>query len=695
MNQPITLNLNTLLVRNSDLLLAVGLIGMLGVMVIPLPAIVLDFFLSLNFTISLVILLVALYTLKPLEFSIFPSVLLVSTIFRLSLNLASTRRILLYGNQGGEAAGRVIEAFGNFVVGGNYVVGMIVFAILVIINFVVITKGAGRIAEVAARFTLDAMPGKQMSIDADLNAGLINEAMARQRRATISQEADFYGAMDGASKFVRGDAIAAILITLINILGGLIIGIIQQGLDVKKALQVYTLLTVGDGLVSQIPALIVSTAAGIVVSRAASESNLGQEIARQVFIQPRAVGTAAAIIFLLGLVPGLPHFPFFFLAALAGTLAYRTRKAPLAPSELAPPAETSPDEDKGRTDSPQPLDPLELEVGYALIPLVDVQQGGDLLERIKKIRRQFAADLGILVPPLHIRDNLQRKPGDYAILLKGVEIAKGELMMGYLLAMDPGNVQVKLEGVPTTEPAFGLPALWIEEKDKEKALMSGYTVVDPATVVATHLAEVIRIHAHELLGRQEAHSLLNRLTDTYPKVVEELLPNLLTLGGVVKVLQNLLREGIPIRDLLTILESLADYAPTTRDPEILTEFVRQKLARTITQLYRNAEGTLAVITLDPQLENLMTQALQQTDSGSLQALDPHQAQQILNSFSRTLERFAVKDYPPVAMVAPTLRRHLRKLLEPFIPQLAFISHSEIASGTPIRNLGVVRLEDVH
>lgn len=691
-----TTNLNALLVQNNDLLLAAAVVGILAVMIVPMPAILLDFLLAFNITLSLTVLLVSVYTLRPLEFSVFPTLLLVATLLRLSLNIASTRRILLYGSQGGDAAGRVIEAFGNFVVGGNYVVGMIVFAILVIINFVVITKGAGRIAEVAARFTLDAMPGKQMSIDADLNAGLINEAAARQRRATISQEADFYGAMDGASKFVRGDAVAGILITLVNILGGLVIGVIQQGLPVVEALQNYTLLTVGDGLVSQVPALIVSTAAGIVVSRATSESDLGRDIARQLFAQPRAVGLAAGIILVLGLVPGLPHIPFFALASLAGFLAYSTRSLqegePTHPSDEQAVAQP---QEKEEADGVQPLDVLELEVGYALIPLVDVQQNGDLLERIKKLRRQFASDLGIVIPPLHIRDNLQRKPGEYAILLKGVDIAKGELMMGYLLAMDPGGAQMKLEGIPTSEPAFGLPAIWIEEKDKEKALFAGYTVVDPSTVVATHLAEVVKSHAHELLGRQEVHQRLSRLSETHPKVVEELVPGLLSLGGVVKVLQNLLREGIAVRDMLTILEALADYAPYTKDPELLTEYVRQKLTRTITKLYQNPEGSIAVMTLDPQLESLIAQAIQSGEQGGTLALDPRQAQQILNSFSQALERFSAKDYPPLILTAPALRRHLRKLLESFIPQLAFVSHNEIAAHVPLKNLGLVRLEDVH
>ncbi|MBI2875378.1 MAG: flagellar biosynthesis protein FlhA [Candidatus Tectomicrobia bacterium] len=688
--------MNALLVQNNDLLLAGGIVGILAVMIVPMPAILLDFLLAFNITLSLAVLLVSIYTLKPLEFSVFPTLLLVTTLWPLSLNIATTRRILLYGAQGGDAAGRVIEAFGNFVVGGNYVVGVIVFAILVIINFVVITKGAGRIAEVAARFTLDAMPGKQMSIDADLNAGLINETAARQRRTAIAQEADFYGAMDGASKFVRGDAVAGILIMLVNILGGLVIGAAQQGLSIMEALQIYTLLTVGDGLVSQIPALIVSTAAGIIVSRAASGSDLGQDIARQVFVQPRAMGMAAAIIFTLGLIPGLPHLPFFALASLAGALAYSTRS--LQEQEAAQLSEASAPASPPEHEEPegvQPLDILELEVGYALIPLVDVQQNGDLLERIKKLRRQFASDLGIIMPPLHIRDNLQRKPGEYAILLKGVEVAKGELMMGYLLAMDPGGGQMKLEGIPTSEPAFGLPALWIEEKDKEKALFAGYTVVDPSTVVATHLAEVVKSHAHELLGRQEVHQRLTRLSETYPKVVEELVPGLLPLGGVVKVLQNLLREGVPIRDMLTILEALADHAPQTKDPDLLTEYVRQKLTRTITRLYQNAEGAIAVMTLDPSLESLLAQAIQAGEQGGALAMDPRQAQQILNSFSLATERFSVKDYSPVILTGPALRRHLKRLLEPFIPQLAFVSHNEIAAHVPLKNLGLVRLEDVH
>jgi len=558
--------------KNSDVFLAVAIVGIIVFMVIPLPTVLLDILLSFNITFCLTIVLVATYIMKPLELSSFPSIILLATLFRLSLNIASTRMILLYGNEGTMAAGKVIKAFGGFVVGGNYVVGAIIFLILVIINFVVITKGAGRIAEVAARFTLDAMPGKQMSIDADLNAGLIDENEARARRMIISQEADFYGAMDGASKFVRGDAIAGVIITLINIVGGLAIGVLQNDMSFSHAAQNYTLMTVGDGLVTQIPALIMSTAAGIVVSRAGSNSALGRQIVSQILLQPRAIGIASAVLLGFGLIPGLPTLPFMILSAMAGTVAYlvsQSRKTGLVEEKAKKMLEekAKPPE---RLAALPPLDILALEVGYGLIPLVDAEQDGTLLDRIKSIRRQIAQDIGIIVPSLHIQDNMQLKPAEYSILLKGNEIARGELMLNHYLAMNADKSNMKIEGIPTKEPTYGLPALWIKEEVREKAMAQGYTVVDLATVLTTHLSDAIRIHAHELLGRQEVQHLLDDLRNTHPKVVEELVPNLLPLGGVVKVLQNLLSEQIPVRDLLTVLETLADWAPMTKDMDTLT-----------------------------------------------------------------------------------------------------------------------------
>ena len=686
-----------ILSKNSDVLLAAAVVGILVFMVIPLPPMFLDVLLSLNITFSLIVVLVATYILRPLELSAFPSIILLATLFRLSLNIASTRIILLHGNEGPMAAGKVIKAFGTFVVGGNYVVGAIVFLILVIINFVVITKGAGRIAEVAARFTLDAMPGKQMSIDADLNAGLITEQEARDRRTTISQEADFYGAMDGASKFVRGDAIAGVIITLVNIMGGLAIGVFQKSMTFSHAAQNYTLMTVGDGLVSQIPALVVSTAAGIVVSRAGSEAHLGKEITSQILMQPRAIGIAAAALFGFGLVPGLPAVPFMFLSAVTAILAYtvvQSRKAGIKEEEAK-------EMSKAKTRAPErlaplsPVDTLSLEVGYGLIPLVDVEQDGELLDRIKAIRRQIAQEVGIMLPPVHIQDNMQLKPGQYAILLRGNEVAKGELMLNHHLAMNPGTAEEKIEGIPTKEPTYGLPAFWIKEEAKEKAMAKGYTVVDLSTVLTTHLSDVISRHGHELLGRQEVQQLLDNLKDSHPKVVEELVPNLLSLGGVVKVLQNLLREQIPVRDLLTVLETLADWAPVTRDVDMLTEYVRQGLARTITKLYQTPEGNITTITLDHTVEEAITASIQHSEQGSYLAMEPNVAQRIIKTLAHQLEKFSSVNYQPVVICSAQIRSHFKKLIDRFIPNLAVLSYNEILNNINIQSLGTVELSDAN
>ncbi|MGD8944691.1 MAG: flagellar biosynthesis protein FlhA, partial [Desulfobacterales bacterium] len=561
--------------KNSDLLMAVAVVGILIFMVMPLPTFLLDLLLSFSITFSLIILLASMYVQRPLDLSSFPSILLLATLFRLSLNVASTRIILLHGNEGTLAAGKVIQAFGGFVVGGNYLVGIIVFLILVAINFMVITKGAGRIAEVAARFTLDGMPGKQMSIDADLNAGLITEQEARERRDIIAQEAEYYGAMDGANKFVRGDAVAGIVITLINIIGGLAIGIFQNKMSFVDAAQNYTLLTIGDGLVTQVPALIVSTAAGVIVTRAGAASSLGEEISSQILIQPKAIAVAAGVLFGFSLVPGLPTIPFLVLAVLAGGLAYSIFQSIKEQTRTAAEAQLS--EEKALPtdsfDALPPLDTLAIEVGYGLIPLVDIEQGGQLLDRIKSLRRQIARELGIIVAPVHIQDNMRLQAGEYSILLKGNEVGKGELLTNYHLAMNPNAVEEKIDGIPTREPTYGLPALWIKEDVKEHALTKGYTVVDLATVLTTHLSEIVKQHCHEMLGRQDVQQLLDTLKETHPKVVEELVPNLLPLGGVVRVLQNLLREQVPIRDLLAICETLADWAPISKDLDILTEHV--------------------------------------------------------------------------------------------------------------------------
>ena len=683
--------------KNSDITIAVAVVAILVFMVIPLPAFLLDLLISFNITFALIILMASMYTLRPLELSAFPSILLLITLFRLSLNVASTRIILIHGNEGATAAGKVIQAFGSFVVGGNYLVGIIVFIILVVINFMVITKGAGRIAEVAARFTLDAMPGKQMAIDADLNAGLINEQEARSRREEISREAEYYGAMDGANKFVRGDAIAGIIITLTNIIGGLTIGVFQNSMSFANAAETYTLLTIGDGLVTQIPALIISTAAGIIVTRAGSESNLGAEIASQILYQPRAIGITAIVLFGFGIIPGLPLLPFWVLGALAGGLTLFIHRANKQRTLAEQDAEAR--EEKAipveHLDSLPLLDTLAIEVGYGLIPLVDAEQDGELLERIKSIRRQVAYEIGILVPPVHIQDNMQLKPGEYLILLKGNEIARGELMTNYYLAMNPGSVDEKIDGIETHEPTYGLPALWIKENAKEKAIAKGYTVVDLAAVMTTHLSEIVKRHGPEFLGRQEVQQLLDNLKDSHPKVVEELVPNYLSLGGVVKVLQNLLREQVPIRDLLLILETLADWAPATKDLDLLTEYVRQSLARTITKIHQTADGFLPVVTLDHSVESAVAAAIQPTEQGSHFALDPNTAQKIVNNLAQVLNKSQSLNYQPVIVCSAPIRCYFKKLVDQFVPNISVLSYDEILSNVEIQSLGTLELSDAN
>ncbi len=677
--------------RIHGILLPVGIVGILAIMIIPLPPILLDFLLSMSISLSVIVLLVSLYVLRPLNFSIFPTILLVATLFRLSLNVASTRLILLHGNEGPDAAGQVIRSFGMFVVGGNYAVGLVVFLILVIINFVVITRGAGRIAEVSARFILDAMPGKQMSIDADLNAGLIGDEEARRRRAEIAREADFYGAMDGASKFVRGDAIAGLLITGINIIGGILIGVLQQGMSLTDALSVYTVLTVGDGLVAQIPALIISTAAGIIVSRAASEMDMGKEFASQFLSYPKAIAGASGILFFLGLMPGLPHLAFLFLSALTGGIAYVAFQTQALEEEEEEVEEKEVAPEKEEIVLP---DPLSMDIGYRLIPLVDVSSGGELFERIKAMRRQLLKEMGFLVPPIHIKDNLQLKPEEYVIYLRGVEIGRGEVLPGYHLAIDPGNAEKGLDGIPTKEPAFGLPAMWIEEDLKEKAKAMGYTVVSPAIVVITHLTEVIKAHAHEIITRQDVQMFLDTLSKTHPKVVEELVPNQLTLGGVLKVLQNLLKERIPIRDILTIMETLADHAPSTKDPDVLTEYVRQALARTITKQYA-VDGTLPVMLLDPRVEEMIMKSLHQAEGVTFIALRPDLTQKLIARLSEGMEAMASQGYQPLLLTSPEVRRYVKRLIEKSLPSLAVISTNEISGDVQIKNIKTVVIEDAH
>ncbi|HLC42742.1 MAG TPA: flagellar biosynthesis protein FlhA, partial [Methylomirabilota bacterium] len=669
---------------STDMLLAGAVIGIMAVMIVPLPAVVLDLLLTFNLTFSILILMVSMFILRPLEFSVFPSLLLMITLFRLSLNLASTRLVLLYGNEGTAAAGRVIEAFGQFVVGGNYVVGAVVFLILVVIQFVVITKGAGRIAEVAARFTLDAMPGKQMAIDADLNAGLINDQDARRRRREIAQEADFYGAMDGASKFVRGDAVAGILITGINILGGLAVGIFQQGMNATDALQTYTILTIGDGLVTQVPALIVSTAAGLVITRAAAESDLSKDLVGQLTVQPRAMGMAALVLLVLALVPGMPTFPFLLLASAAGSGAYfldkRQTKVHAAVQEKPHPPTPE------KVESLLPIDPLELEVGYGLIPLVDPGKGGDLLERIRMIRRQFALELGFVVPPVRIRDNLQLRANQYVVKLRGSEVGTGEVYADRFLAMDPGTAQEQLEGIETREPTFGLPALWISGRQKERAQAAGYTVVDPGTVVATHLSEVVRSQAMELLGRQDVQGLIDQVKATHPAVVEGLIPNVLPLGAVHKVLQNLLAEAVSIRDLTTILETLADYGHATKDPVALTEYVRSALAKVVVKPFLSPDGSLKPFVLSPGSEQIIAESL--ADGGNV-VMDPRVAQRLIEAVAGTVERSHPLDSKPVLVVSAHLRWPLRRLLERPFPHLGVLSYSEIPSSLNVHAIGSI------
>lgn len=678
--------------RHSDLLMSVGVIGVLMIMLLPLPRIALDLLLSFNIALSIIVLLVGMQVRKPLEFSVFPSILLMVTLFRLSLNIASTRLILLHGSEGTGAAGEVIRAFGNFVVGGNYTVGIVVFAILVVINFVVVTKGAGRIAEVAARFTLDAMPGKQMSIDADLNAGLIDEKEARRRRREIAEEADFYGSMDGASKFVRGDAIAAVIIILVNIIGGLTIGGLQQGMSLAAAAQNYTLLTIGEGLVAQLPALIVSTAAGIVVTRAATDMNLGHEIARQILISPKALAVTSGILFLLGLIPGLPHIAFLSLGSIAGWTAYellkREQAQAVVAAQPAPPPKV--EDTQPRV---QPMELMEVQVGYGLIGLAEGRDGGTLLDRIKGLRRQIAGDMGFLVPPIHIRDNLQLRPNAYALFLKGVELVRSEILPGHLLAIDPGTAQKNVvQGIPTKEPAFGLPALWVQESVKDQAQMAGYTVVDASSAITTHLSEVIKRHAHELLGRQEVQALLDELVKTHPKLVEEVVPSQLSLGVLVRILSNLLQEGVPIRDLRTILEAVADQAASTKDPDVLTEAARQALGRTITRQHLAQDGSLTVINLDPRLDRALVDQIA-SGPGGCWSIEPGLSQRLLASLKRAAERVAAKGQQPVVLCSPALRRHLRRLSDRVLRAVPVLGLNEIDGMAKIVASETVKLGD--
>ncbi|MDD5672930.1 MAG: flagellar biosynthesis protein FlhA [Chitinivibrionales bacterium] len=675
--------------KQRDLIIVLGVVSIILVMIIPIPTFFMDLLLSFNLCLALIILLVSMYNREPLAFSVFPSLLLTVTLFRLSLNVAVTRLILSQAD-----AGRVVEVFGTFVTKGNIVVGFIIFLIIVIIQFIVITKGAGRIAEVAARFTLDAMPGKQMAIDADLNAGLITEEQARTRRAKIAQEADFYGAMDGASKFVRGDAVAGIIIMLINIIAGFIIGVVQQGRDWQEAINIYTKLTIGDGLITQIPALMISTGSGLLVSRAASQSNLGEEISSQLFSNPRVLFIAGGVMFLFALIPGFDKIPFIVLGLGLMGLAYvsvrRIKAEKAAAVQAAAPAARSTEE---KVEDYLHVDPMELEIGYGLIPLVDVKQGGDLLDRITMIRRQLATELGIIIPPIRIRDNIQLKPNEYRMKIRMLAVGKGELMSGAYLAMDPGGATKKIRGIQTTEPAFGLPALWITESQKESAELAGYTVVELPAVLVTHLTEVIRRHAHDLLSRQDVRGLLDNLKEKHPAVVEELTPALLSIGEIHKVLQNLLREKVSVRDLTLICETLADIARKNKNPEILTEYVRNALAPAICDTYKTEAGLLPVITIDPALEAKCESSMVETESGFRLTLPPRDVGKIMAAVGKQVEAVKARNEVPMVLCAPTIRSQFKKLTESNYRDLVVLSYNEIVPGIDIRSVGMIRLEN--
>ncbi len=669
-------------------------LAMLAMLVVPLPPFVLDVFFSFNIALSLVILLVAIYTLRPLDFAVFPAVILVATLLRLGMNVASTRVVLLEGHTGTDAAGQVINAFGEFVIGGNYTVGIVVFVILIIINFVVVTKGAGRISEVTARFTLDAMPGKQMAIDADLNAGLIDQDEARRRRAEVSAEADFYGAMDGASKFVRGDAVAGILITVINIIGGLIIGMAQHGMSFADAGHNYTLLTIGDGLVAQIPSLFLSVAAGIVVSRVSSSQNMGEQVARQLLGNPVALGVAAAIIGIMGLIPGMPNVAFLTLAGLTGGAAWwsyqRQQAEQLQEAEQsAPQAEELPEKPRELNwDDVAPVDTIGLEVGYRLIPLVDKSQGGQLMERIKGVRKKLSQDLGFLIPAVHIRDNLDLAPHAYRITLMGVAVGEAEVHVNKELAINPGQVHGEIEGIPTQDPSFGLPAVWIDPAQRDEAQALGYTVVDVNTVVATHLSQLLQAHAHELLGYEEVQQLLDKLKQSAPKLVEELVPNTLSLAVVLKVLRNLLEEGIPIRDIRTIAETLAQYAPKNQDPGILTGLVRIALRRLIYQHIAGSADELPVITLHPQLEQILQKSQQVSEDEGV-ALEPGLAERLHTGLAEKAQEREAAGEPAVLLVPAPLRPLLSRFVRHTVAGLHVLSYNEIPDNKQVRIVATV------
>lgn len=672
--------------RSSDIVVALGVIGIILMIIIPVPVWALDILLSLNISISLLILLITLNNKEALDFSIFPSLLLITTLFRLALNITSTRYILGTGS-----AGQVIEAFGNFVMGGNAVVGFVIFIIIVIIQFMVITKGSERVAEVAARFTLDAMPGKQMAIDADLNSGLIDDVEAKNRRKKIQREADFYGAMDGASKFVKGDAIAGIIIAIINVIGGFAIGMLMQNLSAPESIARYTLLTVGDGLVSQIPALLISTATGIIVTRAASEGAMGEDVLEQLIRKPKIMYIISGVLFLLALTP-LPNIPYFSLSIGFFILGNRlSQKAKIEDIEVPESTTESEVEEIRRPENVLPLlqvDPIELEFGYGIIPLADKSQGGDLFDRLVMIRRQCALELGIVVPMIRLRDNIQLEPNQYVIKIKGVDVAAGEILFDHYLAMNPGFAEGEIKGIDTIEPAFGLPAKWIDEREREKAEIFGYTVVDSPSIISTHLTEVIKKFSHELLGRQEVKMLVDNLRETHGTLVEEVVPNMLSLGDVQKVLSNLLREGVSIRNFASIMESLGDYAAITKDTDMLTEYVRQSLYRHITKQFIQRDEA-KVITLDQDVEKTIMESLQNTESGTYMALDPVQSQKIVNNLSKEIEKLISIGEQPIVITAPIIRFYFKKFVDQISEDIIVLSYNEIDPKTKIQSIGMV------
>jgi flagellar biosynthesis protein FlhA len=678
------------LMRRSDLILAGGVFLVLAVMLVPVPPGMLDFLLIANLAFALVTLTLTIYVNGPLSFSTFPTVLLLATLLRLSLNVATTRQILLHAY-----GGKVIAAFGNFVVGGNYAVGAVVFIILIVIQFLVITKGAQRIAEVAARFTLDAMPGKQMAVDADLNAGLIDENQARARRAEVSRQADFYGAMDGASKFVRGDAVAGIIITFVNILGGFVIGMLQLGMTLGESARTFTLLTIGDGLIAQIPALVISTSAGILITRSEGQKHLGAEILEQVLGEARAPFVAAGVLFLLGLVPALPVLPFWVLGGAsvgAGLLARRERRRSAQAEEATRTSEPPTPEKVERL---LHVDPMEVEIGFGLIPLADEEAGGDLLQRVTQTRRQIASELGFVVPPIRIRDNVQLAAEAYSVKIRGEEVASGELMMSSLLAMGPALSDQEMVGIRTTEPVFGLPAVWISEEQRAEAEMSGLTVVEPSAVIGTHLTEIVRRHAHELLTRQDTQVLIDQMKTTHPAIIEELIPNVMTIGGVQKVLRQLLTEQVSVRDMVTILEVLADYAPTVKDLDTLVERCREALSRSLVRPLKDAKGALSVVTLDPRLEQRLAESVAPSQEGRNRLiLDPAASQTLMNQVSEAIHTVVTVAQHPIILCSQYLRPALRDFVARFVPQVVVLSYPEVGSASSVRSVATVKVDEL-